>query len=116
MAHQLDPRVVGRASARLRLQALAHHVEAVALEILDDPLELAARAVAIDRGAEAVALLARHAVKAADHEQAVGVDLEVVADAVARPAGRGRERLVRRLVAREADVSIRPEELPGPEL
>jgi class 3 adenylate cyclase len=111
VAHQFEARVVGRAAARARAHPVATRREAVAGERTHDLLQRDAGGRGVDRGPEAGRLLPRVRVKPGRCKQALGVDVQVVADAAGHLEERALMGLVGRPVLGEAHVPVRPEDL-----
>ena len=111
VAHQLQARVVGWAAARTRAHPVAARCEALAGQRPDDLLQLDTCVGGVDRGPEAGCLLPRVRVKPGRRKQALGVDVQVVADAAGHLEERALVGLVGRLVLGEAHVAVRAEEL-----
>jgi hypothetical protein len=111
-AQEVDPRVVAWVASRRGTQRLAGQLEARLLDRGGGLLERRPRAVVGDRGAEAVELVAREPVVAGSRVEPARRQLGVQASAHLRAAvdDAVRPRLVRRLVGREPQVALLPED------
>jgi len=101
VAQQLDPRVLGVEAARRCLQLLSADLEPGLLQLGEDPLELLAGRLDVDRRADPGQVRRAGVVEATARPYAARRDLDVPA---ARRAGRDERplvRLVRRLVLGE---------------